>query len=260
MGRHRFYAPPTCIVTSTVTLPREETHHLAQVLRLESGDEVYVFDGCGREYLCRVERTDGGMAHLQILETLLDRVESPLQLTLAQGLMKGERFDSTVQKATELGVTRIIPLSTKHSVVRLSTRQSDERVARWRRISLESLKQCGRRTLVEIAPITRLGDFLGSPADQSAAVLVFSERGGIPLSSTLAGIGQPSTVIAVIGPEGGWSTDELTSMAKRGWSAVTLGPRVLRAETAPVVVLTLLQHALGDLSIQESRDWGGPAG
>ena len=113
MQRRRFYAPPDSIIGATVMLSREETHHLTRVLRLKPGDEAFVFDGCGREYRCSLVKVEANQARLEVIAELLDAVESPLRLILGQSLTKGEKFDFIVQKATELGVSSIVPLLLK---------------------------------------------------------------------------------------------------------------------------------------------------
>lgn len=246
MSRRRFYASPDQITAHRVTLASDETHHLVRVLRLQTGDEVFVFDGVENEYRCRFLSAKGGCAELEIIERLADTVESPLTLTLAQAVAKGEKFDLIVQKATELGVSRIAPLLTEKTDVKLNTEQAAKRVERWRRISLESLKQSGRRRLVEIRPPATVAEFVNENAG-SDSLLVFSERGGVMLHQALAECGGQA-ISALVGPEGGWSGAELLLLEERGAKAVTLGPRVLRTETAGIVALALLQHALGDLS------------
>jgi len=259
MTRRRFYAPPDNIARSLVTLSAHETHHLMHVLRMTPGDEAFVFDGCGREYRCSFRRVENDRAQLEISDTLTDVVESPLHLTLAQALAKGERFDFIIQKATELGVSRIMPLVTRYADVRLDDQQKTNRVERWRRISLEAVKQCGRRRLVEITSPCTLREFIGaneaspdaSPGAAShieRAKLLFSERGGIAVTDAIAGISKPCPIVALVGPEGGWSDDELDILNAFGCQAISLGPRVLRTETAAIAAITLIQNATGDLS------------
>jgi 16S rRNA (uracil1498-N3)-methyltransferase len=265
MQRRRFYAAPDAISESVIHLSRDESHHLARVLRLRTGDEAFAFDGCGCEYRCRVARTDAQRAQLEIIEALADRVESPVDLTLAQALAKGEKFDLIVQKATELGVRCIAPLITENADVRLNEERAEKRAERWRRIALEALKQSGGRRLVDIRQPATLADFLASMTtnEQSAAepmraaldptvpplaLLVFSERGGMSVGEALCEVNHTRPVIALVGPEGGWSDDELGMLESRGATFVTLGPRILRTETAALVAVTLIQHRLGDLS------------
>ncbi|HSB10131.1 MAG TPA: 16S rRNA (uracil(1498)-N(3))-methyltransferase [Blastocatellia bacterium] len=257
MARRRFYAPPENITDSLVSLSTEETHHLIRVLRTTPGDEAFVFDGCGREYGCRFRTVQDGRALLDVLNELDDVVESPIQVELAQGLAKGEKFDFIVQKATELGVTSIAPLVTRYSDVKLDDLQTSRRVERWRRISLEAMKQCGRRKLVEIAAPRTLNEFLGAygftnggdSTTPRTTFLLFSERGGVTVPAALAMTNGLRKLVALIGPEGGWSNEELEFASQSGCRPVTLGPRLLRTETAAVVAIALIEHALGDLSV-----------
>lgn len=247
MQRRRFYAAPDSIDGSTINLSTDETHHLARVLRLHPGDEAFAFDGCGQEYRCAFQAIKDNRARLEIIETLTDEVESPIRLTLAQAIAKGEKFDLVVQKATELGASCVIPLVTEHADVKLSDEKSEKRIERWRRISLEALKQCGRRRLVEIKPPLALKDLLETSAN-AGTLLVFSERGGGAITTALSEAIDKKHVTAIIGPEGGWSADELALFDERGARSITLGPRTLRTETAAITALALIQHALGDLS------------
>ena len=246
MSRRRFYAQPTDIRGSLVTLSKEETHHLVHVLRLKPRDQVFVFDGCGNEYRCSFRAESRSRAELEIIAPLTNAVESPVHLTLAQSLAKSDKFDFIVQKATELGVSRIIPLATEHANVRPSRDQGDKRLDRWQRISLEAVKQCGRRKLVEFAAPMTVRKL--TETDDSGFLLVFSEKGGVPINAALRQAGTLTGLTALVGPEGGWSDDELTFLEGRGATAVSLGPRILRTETAAVIAVTLIQHWIGDLS------------
>jgi 16S rRNA (uracil1498-N3)-methyltransferase len=250
MSRRRFYALPDDITGSAITLSPDETHHLIRVLRLTPGDDAFVFDGCGREYKCVFRAVQEDRARLDVQHELDESVESPLRITLAQGLAKGEKFDFIVQKATELGVASIAPLITRYSEVRFAEQPAAKRLERWRRISLEALKQCGRRKLVEIEAPRTLSEFLAAETESSdRRLLVFNERGGAPVAQALAGISRSSAVVAIIGPEGGWSDPELELLTQSCSTSVTLGRRVLRTETAAIVALTLIQHLAGDLSV-----------
>jgi 16S rRNA (uracil1498-N3)-methyltransferase len=260
--RRRFYAPPEQFAPdgATVRLAREETLHLRRVLRLKAGDEAFVFDGAGREYACIVAPGDeddrrAETATLEVRgEVESQSPESPLDLTLAVALLKGEKFDLVVQKATELGARRIVPVETKRADVRLlrEGRDAAERVARWRRLALEAAKQSGRARLPEISAPVELASLLGR-AGGAAEVneerrLFFTERGGRGLAETVrAWTERPTRLIALVGAEGGWDDEEIARASAAGWLAVTFGGRILRAETAAIVVTGLLQHLCGDL-------------
>jgi 16S rRNA (uracil1498-N3)-methyltransferase len=253
MTRRRFFAPPEVFAPdgSTVNLAAEEARHLRDVLRLGRGDEVFVFDGEGKEFRCVVEEMGRNHATLSVSsEVEAARPESTLLLTLAVALLKGEKFDTVVQKATELGVTRIVPVVTKLADVRLRDEaDAARRVARFQRIALEACKQSGRARVPHVdAPLAfkELVAKKSSSSDEWRAM--FAERGGAGLSETVKALQvRPGMVTALVGSEGGWTDEEIAQALDAGWSVVTLGGRTLRAETAAIAVTTLLQHLFGDL-------------
>lgn len=221
------------------------------VLRLKPGDEVFVFDGEGSEYLCRIESLRREAAALSIVEEVGPASpESPLDLRLALALLKGEKFDLAVQKATELGVTCITPVMTKLSDIRLrDERDAEKRTARWRRIALEAAKQSGRARLPLIEEPLPFDSLLESvrPAPDAWRML-FAERGGQSLAQSFEPSSpRPQSLTALVGPEGGWTDEEIQAARATGWQIVTLGGRILRAETAAIAVIALLQHRFGDI-------------
>lgn len=253
MSRRRFYAPPRAFDDNNIiTLAPDETRHLRDVLRLGRGDEVFVFDGEGREYRCIIEECGRESARLRVCEDIEPaRPESSLHLTLAVALLKGEKFDLVVQKATELGATRIMPLETKHADVRVRDEaDSARRVKRWQRIALEAAKQSGRTRLTQIdAPVPFATLIENTAFDQAEARLMFAERGGRSLAETInRWTTRPQSVTALVGSEGGWSDEEIALARDAVWNIVTLGGRTLRAETAAITIAALLQHLFGDLS------------
>lgn len=221
-------------------LAADEARHLREVLRLKPGAEVSVFDGEGKEFRARVAQARRDSAELE-LQTEIEpaRPESALRITLAVALLKGEKFDLVVQKATELGVVKIVPLITRHADIKLRD-ESDahKRVARWQRIALEAAKQSGRALVPEIT----LPEQLASVLRPSNSRFLFSERGGQGLTQI-----ETDEITAIIGSEGGWSDEELDEARAAGAQIVTLGGRILRAETAAITVAALLQHRFGDL-------------
>lgn len=240
MTRRRFFAPPSAFNFGkrAVTLTADEARHLREVLRLKPGDEVSVFDGEGKEFRARVAQARREFAELDLDEEIPPaRPESPLQITLAVALLKGEKFDLVVQKATELGVNKLVPLVTRYADIKLRDESdANKRVARWQRISLEAAKQSGRAVVPEVSlPVTLDSLF-------NDTCLLFSERGGHGLTQI-----ETDAVTAIIGSEGGWSDEELDEARAAGVHIVTLGGRILRAETAAITATALLQHRFGDL-------------
>ena len=242
MPRHRFFAPISAFRDRDITLPPAESHHLSNVLRLGEGDCANVFDGEGKEYICTV--LDAGMpSKLKIDEMITGPVESPIRIILAQSLLKGEKFDLVVQKSTELGVVSIIPILTEHSEFRVHQDSVSKRLERWNRISLEAVKQCGRRRLVDIrAPMT-----LEQSVRQAGPSLYFNQRGGMPINLALEETKHSKNITLFVGPEGGWSEGEIAILRDNGAIGVTLGARVLRAETAAITAIALVQFLAGDL-------------
>ena len=241
---HRFFASPGQITAPHVTLSDEESHHLTRVMRLAPGAIVFVFDGAGREYRCKVDVASRSSAKLQIIDELTAPVESEIEITLAQALVKNDKFDWVVQKATELGVNRIVPLVTAHSEVVLSEERGEKRIKRWDRISLEALKQSGRRKLVEITDPSKWSDHCAR--DGSQLRLLLSERGGRSLDSVhREAIKTPASISIAIGPEGGWDVHELETARQHGFKEIHLGPRILRSETAAISALALVQFLFG---------------
>lgn len=253
MTRRRFYAPPSAFSPdgSTVRLAPDEARHLRDVLRLERGQEVFVFDGEGREFRCLIEESGRGGATLKLAgEVEAARPESTLRLTLAIALLKGEKFDLVVQKATELGVRRIIPVVTKHADVRLrDVADGVRRVARWQRIAVEACKQSGRALMPLVDEPVLCASLIESvPADDGQWRVMFAERDGAGLVETIKNLQTwPVEITALVGSEGGWTDEEIQLGQGAGWSVITLGGRTLRAETAAIAVAALLQHAFGDL-------------
>jgi 16S rRNA (uracil1498-N3)-methyltransferase len=236
----RFYTKPGMIDGTTVRLDELESHHLYSVLRLKMGDEVYLFDGAGNEFRCRVETAAKKGSILEIQERAVPAApESPLRITLAAALMKGEKTDLCIQKAVELGVTEFIPLISSRT--ERMPRNVEKQMSRWRRIALDATKQCGRALLMEVHEPRDLAAVLDGPGGD---ILFFSERGGADLPERISG-----RATIVVGPEGGWDDSEIILARKNEKvRSVTLGARILRAETAAIAVTALVQHRYGDLN------------
>lgn len=253
MTRRRFYAPPGAFDTKlqNATLASAEARHLREVLRLKVGDDVNLFNGEGKEFHCRVEESRRDSARLKIIEEIDPaRPESPLELTLAVALLKGEKFDLVVQKATELGVVRLVPVVTRLADIRLRD-ESDaaKRIARWQRIALEAAKQSGRAVVPTIGAPVPFGTLVQATDNElGTSRLMFSERDGQSLrEATQSWAANTTRLTALVGSEGGWTDEEIANARQAGWTIVTLGGRTLRAETAAISVTALLQHIAGDL-------------
>jgi 16S rRNA (uracil1498-N3)-methyltransferase len=227
-----------------LTVAGSAANHITRVLRLRVGDSLTLFNGRGGEYRGRIEEMRRDTVQVSVFEHRNDERESPFQITLAQGISRGERMDWVVQKATELGVARIAPLFTERSMVRLDEKQAARKVQHWRAIAIAACEQSGRNRVPGIDAPTGLYDMLERRA-QSGAALLLSPGAVLRLAAVPAPDAAGATVL--IGPEGGLAAAEQETALRSGFTPVRLGPRVLRTETAAVCALTLLQHKFGDL-------------
>ncbi|HET8539173.1 MAG TPA: 16S rRNA (uracil(1498)-N(3))-methyltransferase [Anaeromyxobacter sp.] len=240
MTLRRVHVPPDRIDGGRARLSPAARHYVAEVLRLAAGAAVEVFDGRGGRYAGRLEPG---------LETVAvgpreDARGAGAEIALLFALAKGEKTDLVVQKATELGAARILPFAAERSVVRLGPERGAERARRWRRIAEDAARQCGRADVPDVAAPLPLEAALAALAP-GAAPIVF-HPGGAPLAA-LAPPG-PGGLAAVVGPEGGLTEAELAACERAGARRASLGPRVLRAETAAIVAVALLQARFGDVA------------
>lgn len=217
----------------------ETARYLTKVLRLGPGEGLFVFDGKGNCFGAELIKTSLREAEVLIKELLPTETESPLKLVLFQGILKSEKMDIVIQKTTELGISGIVPVFTDRCEVRHT-----RKVLRWRKIALEASRQSGRSKVPEVAePL----DFK-TAAGQNPGGIIFREEGGPPLSDSFERLKPGATAVSVfIGPEGGFTKEEVSFAEQTGLLAATLGRRTLRAETAAISAVCLLQFSLGDM-------------
>jgi 16S rRNA (uracil1498-N3)-methyltransferase len=229
---------------SHARLGDDETRHLSQVLRLGAGDEIAVFDGAGREFRGRVVRVTRDGAEVMLTEEVLPSPEAAVRVTLAQAVIKGEKMDDVVRDATMMGVSTIEPLVTEHTAAHMRPGHAPER---WRRIAIASAKQCRRAVVPPIGIGTMLADWLAQDAAETRLMLVEPSASveGHPLS-TIAG-SRPESASLLVGPEGGWSPQEINAAVGAGYVPITMGRRTLRADAVPIIAIGLLQFLWGDL-------------
>jgi 16S rRNA (uracil1498-N3)-methyltransferase len=244
----RFFVPPEVLAAETVELDRELSHRLRHVLRLRAGAMVVFFDGRGREYEAVIEDMSAPAVRARVLQQREGIPEPRTRLVLYQSLIKGDRFDWVLEKGTELGVAAFVPLISHRSVMRPRGGHSS-RSARWRRIIVEAAEQCGRSVLPELAPVTDLGEAFDSAP--GLRLLPWEEERALALRTALREAlsdGVKLTEVSLfIGPEGGFTRQEVDRARDGGVRVVSLGDRILRSETAGIVAAAAVLWELGEL-------------
>lgn len=248
----RVFLPPVAFAdagvgqaASSLTLEGEAFHHLCRVLRLKEGDRLYALDGQGTLYHVTLDAVSKDRATGTVTGSEPAGGEPPVPITLAAAIPKGERWEWILQKATELGVSRILPLMTSRTVVQIDPRKAQDKLARWQKIVLEAAEQCERGRVPEVLPPMTWNAFLKSAAADAAApslMLACLERAGDAIPQVLAASPRPSSVTVLVGPEGGFSPQESDEALALGAKGISLGKRILRAETASLAVLAMLAY------------------
>lgn len=237
----RIYAQQALNTGAVIELDENASRHVAKVLRMQLGRELIVFNGEGGEYTAVIN--DIGKKRVTIeLNAFIDADrQSPLEIHLGIGVSRGERMEWVLQKATELGVTKITPLFSERTEVKLTGPRLDKKQQQWQHIIVSACEQCQRNRLPELQAARRLDDWINE-ADETAR-FVLHHRTPVTLADTL----KPDSIALLIGPEGGLSADEIKRTAQRDFQPLALGPRVLRTETAPLAAISVMQYLWGDL-------------
>ena len=217
-------------------------NHIMRVLRAREGDELTLFDGRGGEYGARIAGFRKNSVQVELKEHRTVERESMLDLTLAQGISRGERMDWVMQKATELGVTRVVPVITERTMVKLDERQAARKIEHWRAIVISACEQCGRNRVPELTLPTSYIEAVRA-IDHDVTRVLLSPTGTLRARD----LGNPSRVAILIGPEGGLSDNEQEAAIAAGFQPLRMGPRILRTETAAIAALAALQHNFGDI-------------
>lgn len=246
MTEPRAFTGQELVVGQAVELPASVYQHLVAALRRIRGDAITLFNGRGGEYGAIIESVARKSLVARVVEFRDVARESPLSVTLAQAVSKGERMELAIQKAVELGVAEIQPLITDHVVVRLDEERWQRKREHWQNVVVAACEQCGRNRVPAVAPALDLRDWIGR-APVGALRLVLSPEGGAAASAVRHVAGQ--AVCLVVGPEGGLSKVESQLLDLAGFAALSLGPRILRTETAGMVALSVLQSLWGDLGV-----------
>ena len=255
----RIYFPPIPEGRESVELAEDTVRYLRNVLRLGRGDAILLFDGTGWEYRGVIERLEGRQGTARIVARERIPLESPVRITLAQALPKGDKMEFIVQKATELGAARIIPFRSARTIPRRTEDRSARRLERWRRIAAEAAEQCGRADVPEIAEPLPFRDALGQAPPGALKIFFWEAESQRSIREILKGAEARSAgeFFLVVGPEGGLSGEEAELARQAGFRTASLGRLVLRVETAALAILAVLQYECGLLGALEGKDHDG---
>ena len=237
----RIFTPQAITISSQLELPEAQSHYLGKVLRMQAGRELVLFNGTGGEYSATIEEVLKKSVSVRVGNFTAGNRQSPLDLELAIGISRGERMDWVLQKATELGVTKITPLVTERTEVRLGGERADKKMGHWQQILVSACEQCQRNLLPQLSEPLDYQDWVGQCEAELKFVLHHRDSRRLPTGEN------PQSLALLIGPEGGLDDGEISQALERGFTPLTLGPRVLRTETAPVAAISLVQYLWGDL-------------
>ncbi|MGH7793624.1 MAG: 16S rRNA (uracil(1498)-N(3))-methyltransferase [Candidatus Binatia bacterium] len=243
----RFYLPRRNLRDNRGVLDGQELAHLRKVLRLVPGDRITVFDESGWEHEAVIRQLTAQQGEIEILRSYEADRESPLRLTVAVGLTKGEKMDLVVEKATELGAQTIVPFTSAFSVPKLDDKKIAERTERWGKIALSAVKQCGRTRVPEILRLREFQALVSGDWQATLKLFFWEKEQRQSLYQAHATHSNATSLFVVVGPEGGFTAQEAELAQSHGFEPVKLGPRILRAETAAVAALSLIQFLWGDL-------------
>jgi len=243
----RFFVPKNKLRDNRGVIEGQELAHLRKVLRLLPGDHITVFDDSGWEHEAIIRRLSANQSEIEIIKSGEAGRESPLQMTLGIGLTKGEKMDFVVEKATELGVQTIAPFTSAFSVPKFDARKIAARTARWEKIALSATKQCGRTRVPEILPLCDFEPWVKRDWGETLKLLFWENEQRQSLREAHEKYAQKKSVLLAIGPEGGFTAQEADLAQSNGFEPIQIGRRILRAETAAVAALSLVQFLWGDL-------------
>ena len=239
----RFFAPSDNFHENTVEIIGDDAYHIARALRMAVGDEITVADMQGREHTCQLLKIRDDECLCEILTTKEGKTESPVEITLYMGYPKGDKLETVIQKAVELGVLRIVPFESSRCVKRPRADKAEKQGARLSRIAEEAAKQCGRSRLPLVEHCISFSDAIAEAKKSELALFCYEGDGTVSLRSVLERAETPKSISVIVGCEGGFSKNEAEEAISADLTPVNLGPRILRCETAPSYVLSCISYA-----------------
>ena len=240
----RFFAPSDAFCNNCVTITGDDAFHIARSLRMAVGDGITVADMQGRQHRCRLTKIRDEACECEILSTEEGNTESPAEITLYMGYPKGDKLEVVIQKSVELGALRIVPFESSRCVKKPKSEKIEKQIARLQRIAEEAAKQCGRSRLPHVMPPVSYAAALKEAAECELALFCYEGDGTVSLKSALEGAKSKKTVSVIVGCEGGFSEKEAEEARAAALIPVSLGPRILRCETAPAYVLSAISYVL----------------
>lgn len=243
----RFFVGKDAISGNTITITGDDVNHIRKVLRLRTGDSITVCDGDGKEYTAEIGQMEAQYVKAEVVETQENHTEPPVEIVLFQGVPKSDKMDFIIQKTIELGISRIVPVLTERTVVKFDGRKDAEnKRVRWQRISLEAAKQCNRGVVPTVDAPVRFEEALELSKSYDIGLIPYEKERTNKLKGLLKA-NSDRRIAIFIGPEGGFTEHEIQKAQEYNVKPVTLGPRILRTETAGIAVLSILMYELGDV-------------
>jgi 16S rRNA (uracil1498-N3)-methyltransferase len=244
---HRFFLSQTQLENPMSTITGADVNHIKNVLRLKTGDKIFLFDGTGAEYIACIVQLSSGKAVVEIIEKIVSLSESSVHISIAQAYLKEKKMDLLIRQVTELGINHWRPFFSERSIPTPDHKRMHSRIQRWEKIMIAAVKQCRRSYLMEIGQSVSFDEMLVLANDADIKI-IFWENADTPLTPDAYSANKHKirSVFSIIGPEGGFSPNEIKQAVEAGFVPVGIGPRILRAETAAVAACTLLQYLFGD--------------
>jgi 16S rRNA (uracil1498-N3)-methyltransferase len=247
-----FFVDPLAVTPPTIRITGDLLHHLRDSLRLHQGDSLTLNDGCGTSYCVKVTHVGPQAIDSRITDQQTEPARKSSPIVLGQALIKGDKMDWVIQKATELGVSAIVPLQSSHSVIKPQQNRLEHQRSRWNRIARDAAQQSERWTIPTIADPLDLSEICRQYTSAPLKGILVERSSGPSLAAIPLPQSPTQQIILLVGPEGGWAADERSLAQEQGFRPLTLGPRILRAETAAIAALSILQSRLDEIASETS--------